>query len=79
MSKTIDKNINEPSKRYPKLQEAWNNLPARSLERRKILKALGLERSYVWRLLSKTTDDEPMRAAYLTVLQKELGVEEEVI
>lgn len=75
LSETSNKN----SLRYPALLKAWDALPKRSLQKKKILTELGLERSYVWRLLRRTHEEQPMRAAYLTVLKKELGLEVEVL
>lgn len=64
--------------RYKQLLEAWNALPKRSLARRRIVQKLGLDRSYVVQLISKTMADEPMRAAYHTILNNELGIEEDI-
>lgn len=74
---TTDKNTNISELRYPDLLKAWEDLPKRSLARRKILTELGLERSYLWRLLNRTKSESPMRKAYETVLRKELGIEME--
>jgi hypothetical protein len=63
--------------KYPALKAAWEGLKTRS-EKRAIVKAVGVERTHLWRLLNKQVGDEPMRAAYLTILEDKLGVKEEL-